>query len=74
MARHRHNVRIGQQYQKKGAAFMVWEVSRIYEDLDGISHALLIKIDDPTNRKTLAVDELSTGQNYVLSRDVDHLS
>ena len=71
MARYRHNVRIGQHYQKRGAAFMVWEVFRIYEDLDGISHALLVRVNDPTNRKTIAVEELLTGQTFILTRDVE---
>jgi hypothetical protein len=45
-----------------------WEVIRIYNDSEGISHVALRQVDDPTSRKTIATELLLTGMGYMLVR------
>jgi hypothetical protein len=59
-------VEIGQRWRTlTGWPYEVeWEVVRIYNDPEGISHVALRQIDDPTSYKTLAAELLLFGTGY----------
>ena len=43
-----------------------WEVVRLYNDPEGISHVALRQIEDPTSFKTVATELLLFGSGYAL--------
>ena len=67
--RRRTEVAIGQHWRTISVAPSEWEVIRIYNDPEGISHVALRQVDDPTSRKTIATELLLVGLGYVLVRD-----
>jgi hypothetical protein len=67
--RRRTEVAIGQHWRTMSIAPSEWEVIRIYNDSEGISHVALRQVDDPTSRKTIATELLLTGMGYMLVRD-----
>jgi hypothetical protein len=67
--RRRTEVAIGQHWRTMSIAPSEWEVVRIYNDSEGISHVALRQVDDPTSRKTIATELLLTGIGYMLVRD-----
>ena len=67
--RRRTEVAIGQHWRTMSIAPSEWEVIRIYNDSEGISHVALRQVDDPTRRKTIATELLLTGIGYMLVRD-----
>ncbi len=64
-------VAVGQHWRTVSLAPSEWEVVRIYEDLEGISHVALRQVDDPTSQKTLATELLLTGTGYALISAAD---
>ena len=68
MKRRRTEVAVGQHWRTQSLAPSEWEVLRIYDDREGISHVALRQVDDPTSRKTIATELLLTGIGYVLVR------
>jgi len=64
--RHNTEVAVGQRWRTVSTAPSEWEVVRIYEDLEGISHVALRQVYDPTSQKTLATELLLTGIGYAL--------
>ena len=66
--RRRTEVAIGQHWRTMSIAPSEWEVIRIYNDSEGISHVALRQVDDPTSRKTIATELLLTGMGYMLVR------
>jgi hypothetical protein len=67
--RRRTEVAVGQHWRTISTAPSEWEVIRIYNDSEGISHVALRQVDDPTRRKTLATELLLTGLGYMLVQD-----
>ncbi len=67
--RRRTEVAVGQHWRTISAAPSEWEVIRIYDDSEGISHVALRQLDDPTSRKTIATELLFSGIGYVLISD-----
>ena len=57
---------IGQRWRTLSAAPSEWEVMRIYDDREGISHVALRQFDDPTSWKTVATELLLIGIGYAL--------
>lgn len=68
MKRRRTEVYVGQHWRTLSLAPSEWEVLRIYDDREGISHVALRQVDDPTSRKTIATELLVDGLGYVLVR------
>jgi hypothetical protein len=68
MKRRRTEVAIGQHWRTLSSAPSEWEVLRIYDDREGISHVALRQVDDPTSCKTIATELLLAGIGYVLVR------
>ncbi len=66
MKRRRTEVAVGQRWRTLSSASSDWEVIRIYNDPEGVSHVALRQVDDPTIRKTIATELLLTGTGYVL--------
>ena len=66
--RRRTEVAVGQCWRTLSAAPSEWEVIRIYNDGEGISHVALRQVDDPTSFKTVATELLLTGLGYMLVR------
>ena len=64
--RRRTEVAVGQYWRTVSSAPCEWEVMRIYDDSEGISHVALRQVDDPTSQKTLATELLLTGTGYAL--------
>jgi hypothetical protein len=67
--RRRTEVAVGQCWRTLSTAASEWEVVRIYNDSEGISHVALRQVDDHTSRKTVATELLLTGSGYMLVRD-----
>lgn len=68
MKRRRTEVAVGQHWRTLSLAPSEWEVLRIYDDREGISHVALRQVDDPTSRKTIATELLLAGLGYALVR------
>jgi hypothetical protein len=62
--RRRYEVEIGQRWRASSTACYHWEVMRIYEDREGISHVALQQIEDPTIWRTIATEVLLSGSGY----------
>ena len=58
----------GQRYQPAGSS-AVWEVREIVKDPEGISHARLMRVGDPTTVKTISVAALRDGRLFKLLPD-----
>ncbi len=64
----RRDVLPGQRYQQVDSTAQ-WEVVDIAKDAEGIQHARLIRVGDPTSRKTLSVTALRDTRLYRLVAD-----
>lgn len=62
-------VSVGQRYQKRDAAWVVWEVSMLTTGTDGVAYAQLVRVDDRTMRKTVSRSTIERGIEYVRVRD-----
>lgn len=62
----RREVLAGQRYQQAGSSAL-WEVTGLTEDGEGIAHARLAKVGDPTAVKMLSVSALREGRLYKLA-------
>ena len=60
-------INIGQRFCKAEASRIVWEVASLFRGTDGKPYAQLIRIDDMTMRKTVAVTALTESNQYLSS-------
>lgn len=51
----------GMCFQQKNGPASIWEVDRIFEAIDGRRYAVLRRIDNPSDQKTLALQGLQDG-------------
>ena len=58
------DISIGTQYRRRDAPNVVWEVITLYVGVDGLPHAVLSNVSDPTWRKALSQIELENGGQY----------
>ena len=68
--RRRTEVALGQRWRTLSPAPSEWEVMRIYDDREGISHVALRQVDDPTSWKTVATELLLIGIGYAIVSDI----
>jgi len=67
MLRHGHkatDMSIGARYRRRDAPNLMWEVLSLYVGVDGLPHAILSNVADPTQRKTLSQFTLENGGLY----------
>ena len=55
---------VGERYRKIDAALIVWEVTQTFRGPDGVPYALLVNVNDRSQRKTVAQDALRRGIQY----------
>lgn len=60
---------LGAKYHTAGLPYMVWEVTSLFEGIDGTPYAHIVAVNDQTRRKTVAQSSLETGTQYVPVRD-----
>ena len=70
----RTEVQIGQRYREVGASIFgqakpLWIVDEVFTASDSLRYAVLSKIGDPTLRKTLSIQVLSSHQRFVPEPD-----
>jgi hypothetical protein len=58
-------VAVGSRFHTAGLPYMVWEVTSLFEGIDGTPYAHLVAVNDPTRRKTVAQSSLESGSQYV---------
>ena len=58
-------VNIGNRYQVGDSPLMVWEVSNLFQGIDGTPYAHIFCLADPSRRKTVAQNALEAGNQYV---------
>jgi hypothetical protein len=61
----RREVQSGQRYQQAESS-SVWEVMDLTKDGEGIAHARLIRVGDPTAVKMISVSALKDARLYKL--------
>lgn len=61
----RRDVNAGQRYQPIDSS-AVWEVREMVKDAEGIGHARLVKVSDPTVVKMISVSALKDNRLYKL--------
>ncbi len=59
----RREVTPGQKYQQTDSV-SVWQVVDLVKDAEGIIHARMIRVGDPTTRKTISVPALRDSRLY----------
>jgi hypothetical protein len=59
------SVTVGSRFHTAGLPYMVWEVTTLFEGIDGTRYAHLVAVNDPTRRKTVAQSTLESGSQYV---------
>jgi len=59
------DINIGQRFRKAEASRIIWEVASIFRGTDGKPYAHLIRIDDMTMRKTVALAALTESNQYL---------
>ena len=64
----RREVQPGQKYQKSEAT-SIWAVQDLIQDGEGIAHARIIRVGDPTAVKMIAVSALRDPRLYRLLED-----
>ena len=52
--RNRQDISVGARYSHRDAPNVVWEVVALYVGVDGLRHAVLSNLADPTWRKTMS--------------------
>ena len=58
-------VAVGAKFHTAGLPYMVWEVTSLFEGIDGTPYAHIVAVNDPTRRKTVAQSSLESGNQYV---------
>lgn len=66
----RREVLIGQKYQPTDSS-AVWEVRELVKDAEGIVHARLAKVGDPTAIKMISASALKDSRLYKLMPNVE---
>lgn len=66
----RREVLAGQRYQPTDSS-SVWEVRELVKDAEGITHARLMKVGDPTAIKMISVSALKDARLYKLLPSVE---
>lgn len=61
----RRDVQPGQRYQQADSS-SVWEVKDLTQDGEGIAHARLLRVGDPTAAKMISVSALKDPRLYKL--------
>ncbi len=56
---------VGQRFRKAEAASIVWQVSSVFEGVDGMRYARLVRTDDGSMRKTVALSALAESIDYL---------
>jgi len=67
LLRRRHRspeISIGARYFREDTPGIVWEVLSLYVGVDGLPHAILFNVGQPTLRKTLSQFTLENGGQY----------
>ncbi|HVI52375.1 MAG TPA: hypothetical protein VM661_14280 [Candidatus Sulfotelmatobacter sp.] len=64
----RREVLVGQRYQQAESS-TVWEVQGLTKDGEGIAHARLTRVGDPTAAKMLSISALRDPRLYKLVAD-----
>jgi hypothetical protein len=70
--RRESGIDVGQQFRKADAANIVWQVASIFRGVDGKAYAQLIRIDDVSMRKTVAINALTQSVQYVPIASISH--
>ena len=65
MRRRQPAIDIGQRFRKAEAANIVWQVTSVFEGIDGKPYAQLVRTDDGSMRKTVALSALTQNLQYV---------
>jgi hypothetical protein len=66
LGRRRHQaIDIGQRFCKAEAANIVWQVSSVFQGVDGKPYAQLVRADDVSMRKTVAISALEQRTQYL---------
>jgi hypothetical protein len=65
MRRRQPAIDIGQRFRKAEAANIVWQVTSVFEGIDGKPYAQLVRTDDVSMRKTVALSALAQNLQYV---------
>ena len=65
MRRRQPAIDIGQRFRKAEAANIVWQVTSVFEGIDGKPYAQLVRTDDVSMRKTVAISALAQNLQYV---------
>jgi hypothetical protein len=58
-------VSVGARYRAGGSPLMVWEVSNLFQGIDGTPYAHIFCVADPSRIKTVAQGALEQGNQYV---------
>lgn len=66
----RREVVAGQRYQPVDSS-AVWEVRELVKDAEGIVHARMVKVGDPTALKMISASALRDGRLYKLMPSVE---
>ena len=63
--RRQQAIDIGQRFCKAEAENIVWQVSSVFQGVDGKPYAQLVRADDGSMRKTVAVSVLTQRTQYL---------
>jgi hypothetical protein len=63
--RRQQAIDIGQRFCKAEAVNIVWQVSSVFQGADGKPYAQLVRADDVSMRKTVAVSALVQRTHYL---------
>lgn len=66
----RREVVTGQRYQPTDSS-AVWEVRELVKDAEGIIHARMVKVGDPTALKMISASALRDGRLYKLLPSIE---
>lgn len=66
----RREVVAGQRYQPTDSS-AVWEVRELVKDAEGIIHARMVKVGDPTALKMISASALRDGRLYKLLPSIE---
>jgi hypothetical protein len=58
-------VDVGTRYQSADTALLTWEVSSVFNGIDGMPYAQIFCVQDPSRRKTVAQGALESGGQYL---------
>jgi hypothetical protein len=63
-------VNVGSRYRVGESPLMVWEVSNLFQGIDGTPYAHIFCVADPSRKKTVAQNALEAGNQYVRMPDI----